>query len=480
MENSSIVDRYRKWIIQRGTESFPVTENEEGNLEIESTYALGRVNFYEGDVIELRIDMIRDNKTEFFLHFQLTNLKRAQDIYVEMEEAMRNLKDKQEVKILLSCTSGLTTSYYAELLNKAVETLSLNYSFKAVSFNKLEEAGKGNDLILLAPQVHYARQKVEKMFHDMIPVRNIPAQTFGKYDTGALIELVKGELHEIDEKKTPKSARTQAFFETNKKILTIGYINGGEGLDGKIIYRYYKNGDIECSGECHSGKVMIEDLEEIIEAMLKKYPEIETIGLALPGTIEHGVVYLEEHPIHLMNVKKILEDKYHKDVFPFNDANMIVTGIYWLEDRYKSVVLFFLPNGSHGAGCGIVVNGHLISGKQNVAGEVLYIEKLLKYSDEPENLIKTVEGTVELVGKSLVPLIATVGPEAIFVYSQMTPSVDLIRNQVEECIPKEYIPDLVLVNDIREYMMTGTFLRCVWKLDDIKRKMFGLQHNPYV
>ena len=60
MENSVLIDRYRKWVIQRGTETFPVTENEEGNLEIESKFALGRVNFYEDDIVELRIDMIRD------------------------------------------------------------------------------------------------------------------------------------------------------------------------------------------------------------------------------------------------------------------------------------------------------------------------------------------------------------------------------------------------------------------------------------
>ena len=35
MGNSVLIDRYRKWVIQRGTETFPVTENEEGNLEIE-------------------------------------------------------------------------------------------------------------------------------------------------------------------------------------------------------------------------------------------------------------------------------------------------------------------------------------------------------------------------------------------------------------------------------------------------------------
>ncbi len=478
MELSIIEDRYRKWIIQRGTESFPVTENEEGNLEIESKYALGRVNFYEDDVIELRIDLIREEKTEFFLHFQLKDLKRAQDLYVEMEEAMRNLKDKHIVKILLTCTSGLTTSYYAELLNKAVQTLSLNYSFRAVSFDKIAEEGKGEDLILLAPQVHYARKKVQEMFRNTA-VRNIPAQTFGKYDTGALIELIKGELIEIETNTTPKAVRTQAFFETNKKILTIGHVNGGEGNDGHIIWRYYKNGSIECSGECKAGRVNIEELIDVIDPMIEKYPEIETIGLSLPGSIEHGVVYLEDHPIHQMNVGEILKQRYHRDVMPFNDANMIVTGIYWLEDRYKSVVLYFLPNDTFRAGCGVVVNGHLIRGRQNVAGEVGYIEKIIQFSKDPEKLIETEEGTAELVGKSLVSLISSLGPEAIFVYANKITDGNEIKEEIGKIIPKEFIPDIVLVNDIREYMMTGTFLRCIWKLDDIKRQTFGLTHNPY-
>ena len=194
MENSVLIDRYRKWVIQRGTETFPVTENEEGNLEIESKFALGRVNFYEDDIVELRIDMIRDQTTEFFLHFQLKDLKRAQDLYVEMEEAMRSLKDRQVVHIVLSCTSGLTTSYYAELLNAAVKTLNLNYEFKAVSYNRLESEMHGKDMLLLAPQVHFERKKLQEKYPNVL-VRNIPAQTFGKYDTGEdIFKEVTGEL----------------------------------------------------------------------------------------------------------------------------------------------------------------------------------------------------------------------------------------------------------------------------------------------
>ena len=305
MEESVLVDRFRKWVIQRGTESFPVTENEEGNLEIESQYGLGRVNFYPDAIVELRIDTFRD-ETVFFLHFQLNTIEKAKDLYVEMEEAMRDLKAQDSKRIVLSCTSALTTSYYAELLNKAAETLSLKYTFCAYSIDKLLCNSKGADMILLAPQVHYMREKLEKQIKN-VPIRNIPGHIFGKYDTGALIEMVKGELDELEEKMTPKYKRTQTFFETNKKILTIGYTNGARGKDVYIVYRYYRNGDIAWSGQMKSEGVSMEELCQTITPLLEKYPEIEVIGLSLPGTIENGVIYLQGSSIHLHNVQSELK-----------------------------------------------------------------------------------------------------------------------------------------------------------------------------
>lgn len=478
MQVSVDVERYRKWILQRSTESFPVTENEDGNLEIESVYGLGRVNFYDGDIIELRVDTIKENKTEFFLHFQLNNIQKAKDLYIEMEEAMCNLKNNVVTKIVLSCSSALTTSYFAELLNNAAQSMNLKYSFSAVSIDRLEENAKDADMILLAPQVHYARKKIVEKFPNVL-VRNIPSQTFGKYDTGELIDVIKGELLERDYSRTPKYERTQSFFQTQKKILTVGYVNGGDGKDSSVVYRYYKNGDIACSGEVKLEGVSVENLEDIIDPLIEKYPEIETIGLSLPGTIEDGVVFLPGHPIHLQNIIDILHEKYHRIILAFNDANMIVTGIYWLEDCYKSLVLYFLPSGEDAAGCGIVVNGHLLRGIQHVAGEVKYTQNVLNLSDTASTLLKSEDGTYELISKSLVTIVATLGPQAIFVHSQKTPDMDRMKELMSHYIDSGFLPDMYYLENVSEYMMTGTFLRCIWRMDDFKRMEFGLTHNPY-
>lgn len=138
MEETKWIDMYRKWVLSRSSEEYPITENEKGNLEIKSNEGIGVVNFYDENIVELRINTIPDDEVAFFLHFQLLeedNYNHAQDLFYDMETAMRNLKKNRTYHILLSCTSALTTSYFAEVLNEAAEKTGMKYKFRAVSFD---------------------------------------------------------------------------------------------------------------------------------------------------------------------------------------------------------------------------------------------------------------------------------------------------------------------------------------------------------
>lgn len=479
MSENTIINEYKKWILSFHSDEIHISENEKGNIECEADGRVGYVNFYEMDIVELRVETVRGGETEFFLHFQINNLERAKEMFSDMLSTMKEKKGNENARVLLSCSCGLTTSYFAELLNDAAKSMSLKYEFNAVPFDHLLEEGKGKDVILLAPQVHYQRPKIQNTF-PATSVINIPGDIFGHYDTGKMIEIVTGELKEAHKKHTTKTQRTLRFFETNKKILTIGYVNGGEGKNSSIIYSYYKNGDPCESGEISKEFVSVENLSEIIDPIIEKHPEIDIIALALPGSIENGVVHLPRHPIHKMNVEEILSEKYHKDVFAFNDANMIVTGIYRLVDPFKSLLFYYLPNEISEAGCGIVVNGHMIKGQMHIAGEVKYTQKVLNLSDTPQQLAKTKEGSTELCTKTLVSLISAIGPEAIFLSTHFIFDPEEIKKQIAQYIPEEFLPKFIILADIREYMMVGTFLRSIWRMNDQKRAKLGMRYNPYI
>ena len=48
---------------------------------------------------------------EFYLHFQMKNMKHALELFNEMLEIIQTLVNRPQVKILLSCSGGLTTGF---------------------------------------------------------------------------------------------------------------------------------------------------------------------------------------------------------------------------------------------------------------------------------------------------------------------------------------------------------------------------------
>ena len=93
-------------------------------------------------IVEMNITNLADNENKFYLHFELREISYAEELFAEMLETITDLKHQQNLKILLSCTGGLTTGFFADKLNDAAKVLSLNYEFTAVPFQKLYEVAK--------------------------------------------------------------------------------------------------------------------------------------------------------------------------------------------------------------------------------------------------------------------------------------------------------------------------------------------------
>ena len=92
--------------------------------------------------------------------------------------------------------------------------------------------------------------------------------------------------------------------------------------------------------------------------------------------------------------------------------------IYASQNEYKSLAFYFQPIGRM-AGSGICCNrtNTLVRGMDHLAGEVALLP--LDLSDAYLTLANTPEGTLELVTKNIMSIIAIVAPEAIVVYSDL-------------------------------------------------------------
>ena len=470
-KENDLIKQYRRWILLQETPDCRISANARGNIELETDIAMGYVNFYDDNIVELRIDTIREGHTEFFLHFQLIKLSRAKELFHEMQDALEKIARDHQTKILLCCTSGLTTGFFAEKLNQASEAISSDMTFEAVDFGHLLEKGYGYDAVLLAPQVAYEREKVQNALKGALVI-NIPPAVFGSYDCGSLIAMLNHELSFRKNERTTKSERTARFFETRESILVIAILNETDHF--YYLYRWYDQGNLRDSGEIRMSQLCMEGIFRAVDEALAKEDHFQHIGIGVPGTVKDGRLYFPDRGFLGYDMETEIREKYQKNVFVFNDTNMVVTGIYWLEDHYRTIVFYYVPVHSITGGAGIVVNGHLVTGRNNIAGETSYLNDLVRFSDQPEKLRQTKEGTVELIAKTILPMIVSVGPDAVYVKCDDIADSERLRKEIGKMIPDAYVPDVIWMDDVTEFMMTGLFLRCIWKIQNQNRNRNGL------
>ena len=162
------------------------------------------------------------------------------------------------------------------------------------------------------------------------------------------------------------------------------------------------------------------------------------------------------------NIEEKLKQRYKQSIKLYNDINTAAVGYYATHLENKN--LFFLFQAiSLKAGAGLIVNGKLIEGFCNLAGEVSYLP--LEFSQKQEELSKTPEGTLEIVSKIILTTMYLVAPEVIVIFSELLPDFKVLEKKIKELMPQHQIPKLIKVNNVIEYMLIGQMYLCLKEAD---------------
>ena len=108
-----------------------------------------------------------------------------------------------------------------------------------------------------------------------------------------------------------------------------------------------------------------------------------------------------------------------------------------------------------------------LSKEKRIAGEIRYFIKRMQLSDDIQKLVWSEHGAIELVSKSLLPIISIFGPEAVAVSSTMTPDMDELKNALSSFVDEQYLPEFYAIKKPSSYMLSGIEKLCV---DYIKEK----------
>ena len=449
---------FKMWILSQGNEQCRISLHDDKTIKIMTQYSESTICFYPNQIVEFNVTNKFKNEVELYLHFQFKNMKHTRELFNELYETIQKLIKKPVVKVLLCCSGGLTTGYFAQKINEAASLLSINIEVDAIAYDYLYEVGDGYDVIMLAPQISYLYAKANAILKNKI-VLKIPSVIFAKYDVKEMISFIEEERinHKIIIDQNHKPLPVKNKKHTGKKILCMTLIRNSNRVH--IVYRLYdgRNKILE-NNEIIKPTFKLQDFYDVIDSELAQYPDIAIIGVSVPGIIhEEYINSMHLEGIERLELEKDLQSRYHQKFIFGNDVNVMALGYYSMQEEYSSLSLIFQPISAL-SGIGNIVHGQLLIGAHHVSGEIQFMP--LNYSKEPIELHTTPEGAVEALAKSIVSVISMLDPELIVICCFMITDVNEVIKEVEKYIPKDYIPHIEQVDYLQEFMLLGTLMLC--------------------
>jgi predicted NBD/HSP70 family sugar kinase len=287
--------------------------------------------------------------------------------------------------------------------------------------------------------------------------------------------LESGEVIEVDLEQ-PKGGRPARRFMYNANYCYVAciYLNY-KGGDYKITYAVANliNEIIE-EDSVILDDINYESIVGLIDKLIAKHDNIRAVGVGVPAAVCDDVLVGDCEIKGLINfpLGKRLKEKYPINIIVENDMNLKVLGLYKKQnyDKHKNIAVITFPKNSC-IGSGIVVDGHVVKGNTQFAGEVSY----LPFDISQEELItqlQSVDGFLPIVVKTIVSIIAVINPETIALTGELV-RPDMLEDIFNGClkiIPEKHMPKIIIRENIHDDYINGLIsvtiesLTCDFKL----------------
>lgn len=158
---------------------------------------LGELVVWHNLIVEEIITNQKTRQQMYYLHYEISDKTETNELVENFKWRIFNInrqdfiikKDDQLRKILLCCSSGLTSSLFVMKLNDFCKEHNVNYHFKAASIFDKEALNKEYDLLLMAPQVQHYTKGLANIFHQQI--LNIDPNDYGQYNCNNIIAKIQ-------------------------------------------------------------------------------------------------------------------------------------------------------------------------------------------------------------------------------------------------------------------------------------------------
>lgn len=490
---------FRAWLLEQQVRGVSVSAVSDTHYRVAVGSAVANITLwpYQDDleIAEYQIVRTSDGQAIFYLHVLLDDLSRAQELFGQMAEALEDEASHTTTHVLLCCTSALTTSLFAHKMNEVAQTLSLDYDFTAMSANRALSEQHSYAAVMLAPQASHLRKSMAEA-HPEALVFEIPGRIYGAYDAAGAMQLL---LHALRDVQVPTQAhqgvRVAHDLTNNYRILIITLFTLRSYT--RLGYRYYDRGTVATEGSVRKPKLDYRDVEDLLETMGARgvpVSELDIIGIAVPGVAYHGTVTLPGVIEGPYDLGTHIQERFGIRTSLDNNCNAAAVGCYVGQDKYESVMFYRHEFGHIAGGFGTVIDGTLLKGRHNLAGEPKYFESLFAYDPSYDEQLLSAEGMFQIARNVALAGIALVAPEAFFFSVDTVDDMDELRRALtsdiserrDRCIlgglsngplrglPKDLLPELFVVDDYVERVYLGEMALCLQKLRNPDYRSLGI------
>lgn len=271
--------------------------------------------------------------------------------------------------------------------------------------------------------------------------------------------LQSGEVHEI-ELAASTGGRPSRRFVYNENYAYAGLISSRkEGKEISLFCSVINMTGVSVYENLFSfQEVDLETFDKLIEHMTALYPNIRVLALGIPGVIHNGTVGIcdFEKLCHIPLVS-YLSDKWQRMVVAENDVNCMALGYYHGFQTVQAESLGYICYPKDGiSGAGIIVNGRVIRGANDFAGEVSFL---------PLGINREIQGSVqknlnyftELIVNTVISITCIINPEFIVLSGTHFTDVliESIELRIKDRLPPEHQPHLIFEQDIHDSFLEG-------------------------
>lgn len=280
--------------------------------------------------------------------------------------------------------------------------------------------------------------------------------------------LSTGEVLEIDLKPST-GGRPARRFIYNENYAYVAVIYARKEGTYKSLYCVVSNmiGTHVYETYLEHDDITLKEFENAIEMLINKYSNIKVLGIGVPGVIRNGIIGIcDFNKLSGVPIQNHLSKKYKLMVVAENDVNSTAIGFYD-RNQYKdteSMAYIYYPIDEN-PGAGIIVNGHILLGQSNFAGEVSFLP-LGKNIENQGKIQKNKDLFSELVAKTIMSINCIINPKSIvlsgFCFTEHL--IESVKALLYTLTPDGHLPELIFEEDIHESYIGGLTSMALEKL----------------